>query len=380
MWARVTSAPAGGPTLSVRRPGSSNSLALAPSGVNAPQPTRLLFLLAVFHLSPRGIESPASPRHPPPRRRGVQEGRKRERALGSRSAMEVFNNVRFVRLRSVGRSGKYLAADTDGWNICVSGQLRTHNAVWAIQAVVGPDGAPYVLLRSAYGRYLASTDLPAPIGSAPSGVVNTNQANLLNQPPQPGFLWQAVRRENHFVFRCAGGRYLRANGRFLRWRRVVTSAGDTGSSMMLWDIENVPVRLNRPSILDPAPQLVHRNRRPPTVNAMTRRIRYIRADANGNYAENAWRTTQIRTTNLLQLRLNLAVRMGSACRVALTTVCMRAGIHGQLTPLLIDLPTGNERIDFVVLNHGTPVGQQLAVPRFGCSVPEASVEDISKAS
>ena len=69
--------------------------------------------------------------------------------------MYVFNGVRFVRLRCCARRGKYLAADVDGLGVCLSGQRGVHNVVWAVHHAAGPDGGPCVLLRGAYGRYLA---------------------------------------------------------------------------------------------------------------------------------------------------------------------------------------------------------------------------------
>lgn len=167
--------------------------------------------------------------------------------------MEDFNDASFVRLRCCTRRGKYLAADVDGRNICLSGQRGVHNAVWAVEPVPGPDGQ-FVLLRGAYGRYLLASDLHA--GTGPAHGIIAAQDDLFCSPPPPGMLWQAVRRRSAFVIRSGTGRYLRANGRYLRWRRAVTAAGDNGSSMMQWDIENVPIRMTRPCILDPIYQVI----------------------------------------------------------------------------------------------------------------------------
>jgi len=168
--------------------------------------------------------------------------------------MDVFNGVRFVRLRCCARRGKYLAADVDGLGVCLSGQRGVHNVVWAVHHAAGPDGGPCVLLRGAYGRYLLATSVQA--GTGPSHGVLTTQDDLGHTPPPPGMLWQAIPRRSTFVLRSGTGRYLRANGRYLRWRRAVTSAGDNGSTMMQWDIENVPIRMTRPCILDPTYQVI----------------------------------------------------------------------------------------------------------------------------
>ena len=293
--------------------------------------------------------------------------------------MDVFNGVRFVRLRCCARRGKYLAADADGSSVCLTGQRGVHNAVWAVNHAAGPDGGPCVLLRGAYGRYLLATSVQA--GTGPSHGVVTAQDGLGGAPPPPGMLWQAIPRRTTFVVRSSTGRYLRANGRYLRWRRAVTSAGDNGSTMMQWDIENVPIRMTRPCILDPTyqlrtygslpvllnrkmivcamrcdEQLTHARRRPLTESEVARQIRYVRGETDGSVNEGAWRTMQLNTHNLMQLRLTLACRLGASIDVTRTTLCVRAGRYAHLSPLLVDLPIGNDRIDIVILNHGTPGG------------------------
>ncbi|KAL6624815.1 hypothetical protein ACP70R_032136 [Stipagrostis hirtigluma subsp. patula] len=273
--------------------------------------------------------------------------------------MEVFNDVVFVRLRSYVHRSKYLAAEVDGLNVCLTRKRGVHNTVWAVQHAAGPGGIPCVLLRGAYGRYLAAVDIQASVG--PNGFL-TRQAELGHNPPPHAFRWQAIRRRSSFVLRNGTGRYLRANGRYLRWRREITVALDNGSTMMQWVIENVPVRLTRPSILDPPRQLTHSRRPPPTEGQVTRVIGFVRAELDGSVTESAWRTMELRTSNCLQLRLTLANRMGPTRDVARTTLCFRAGRYGQLTPLVIDLPIGNERINLVVLRHNTPVDNQLRYP------------------
>ncbi|TVT98180.1 hypothetical protein EJB05_56560, partial [Eragrostis curvula] len=287
--------------------------------------------------------------------------------------MDVFNGVRFVRLRCCTRRGKYLAADVDGRDVCLSGQRGVHNAVWAVQHAAGPDGGPCVLLRGAYGRYLLATDLQA--GTGPSHGVAAAQADLRCATPPPGMLWQAIRRRSAFVIRCGTGRYLRANGKYLRWRRAVTVAGDNGSTMMHWVIENVPIRMTRPCILDPTFQLIHQRRAPPTESLVARQIRYARGDANGNVDDEAWKTMRLHTNNLMQLRLTLACCMGVSRDVTRTTLCVRAGRYAELTPLLVDLPIGNDRIDVVILRHGTQADDDLRYPDL-----KFTVEDTSKNS
>ncbi|KAG2659338.1 hypothetical protein PVAP13_1KG347000 [Panicum virgatum] len=56
-------------------------------------------------------------------------------------------------------------------------------------------------------------------------------------------LWCAARREGNVVLRNRAGGYLRANGRYLGWRKGVSVADDDGSAMMLWSLEVVPLGL-----------------------------------------------------------------------------------------------------------------------------------------
>jgi hypothetical protein len=171
--------------------------------------------------------------------------------------MEVFDDVHFVRLRCRVRRTKYLAADDDGRGVCLSSQRAAHNTVWAVQpvegAVEGAEGGPFVLLRGAYGRYLFATDVQAAMG--PTHGVTAVQHGRLHPNTPRGMLWQAIRRRASFVMRSAAGRYLRANGKYLRWRVAVTVAGDDGSTMLQWAVEAVPLRLERPTLIDPPPQV-----------------------------------------------------------------------------------------------------------------------------
>lgn len=160
----------------------------------------------------------------------------------------MLNGVIFVRLRCIERRGKYLAADVDGVGVCLTAQRRVHNAVWAVEPSPGPSG-PAVLLRGAYGRYLLATDAQAATG--PTDGVTVVQGDREQQDPPAGMRWEAMHRRGTFIVRCGLGRYLRANGKYFKWRKEVTVAGDNGSTMMQWDIEIVPVRLTRPEITEP---------------------------------------------------------------------------------------------------------------------------------
>jgi hypothetical protein len=92
---------------------------------------------------------------------------------------------------------------------------------------------------------------------------------------------------------------------------------------------------------------------PPTEQEVSRQIRYVRAGADGEVDEQGWRTVRINTNSLMQLRLTLANLLGQNRSALHTTLCVRAGAHAELSPLLIDLPISNERVDIVIITHGT---------------------------
>ncbi|KAK3129235.1 hypothetical protein QOZ80_6BG0474280 [Eleusine coracana subsp. coracana] len=260
----------------------------------------------------------------------------------------------------------YAAAEIDGVGVCLTSQRGTHNTVWAVEHAQGPDRAS-VLLRGAYGRYLSSAN----------GVVAT-QADLEQDRRPRGLLWHVMRRRGAFLIGCGLGRYLRANGRYLWWRRGVTVAEDNHSTMLLWTVERVRPRLTRPSILDPTYQLTHRFRGTVTQGAVTRLIRFIRCEPNGDFHEAAWWAADVATNNLMQLWLTMARSMGlGPDDLARTTICIRAGRFGQFSPLQIDLPLGNNRIDIVLVNHATPAGNNLRYPDLDAPEDALQSEDIN---
>ncbi|BAS93494.1 uncharacterized protein [Oryza sativa Japonica Group] len=279
--------------------------------------------------------------------------------------MEVFQDAHFVRLRcSVVRCSKYLAAEDDGRGVCLSGQRGAHNTVWAVEHITGdvPGAAPgpYVRLRGAYGRYLVATDLQAKAG--PAHGVTAEQRDAAHHPTPPPWAWQAFRRRSSSLLRNGTGRYLRANGRYLRWRTAVTVAGDNASPMMLWAVEVVPPKPGRVTLVDRPAQLIRRRRGPATEGETSRVIRFVRGDEGGEFEESEWRALRVNTNSLMHLRLTLANLLGHNRDALHTTVCVRAGAYAQLSPLLVDLPIGNDRIDVVVLSHGTPAEDALKYP------------------
>ncbi|KAL6865311.1 hypothetical protein ACP4OV_016462 [Aristida adscensionis] len=282
--------------------------------------------------------------------------------------MEVFEGVSFVRLLSRARAGRCVAADVDGGNVCVSRQRRTYNAVWAVEPRALPDGSPCVLLRAAYGRYLVATDDQAEIG--PADGVTVLQVDLINAPPPPGFLWHAIRRRGGFLLRSVSGYYLRANGKYCHWRRFVTATPDSGSDMLLWDIQPVPPATRRPTFLHPTRELKHRGRPPLSMAEMTRTLRVVRAGADGSIDEDAWSTMIVHTKKREQVRVMITIKNmgrgpdvpGQKIPVDNTTACIRGGRYAQLSPMVLDLHRGTEQVDIVILTRGSQADNELKYP------------------
>ena len=165
--------------------------------------------------------------------------------------MEQFQDGHHVRLRSRER-GTYLHADDDRLGISLSRRRASMNTAWAVHIYQGDGNNQYVLLHSAaYGRYLAATATPARLGH------HGLRAELrdYDQPGVEAVMWRAVGSgfaDDVVLLRNVGGRYLRANGRYLRWNAGV-SVDNSVSSMMYWVVEPIPAREDMPALPAPPP-------------------------------------------------------------------------------------------------------------------------------
>ncbi|KAF8698154.1 hypothetical protein HU200_035669 [Digitaria exilis] len=180
-------------------------------------------------------------------------------------------------------------------------------------------------------------------------------------------------------------RILRANGRYRRWHTGVTvdledNHGER-STMMHWMVEEIPPRPVPPP--PPTPSTVvsslrrssdlilaehdsgnlwwiplFRRRAEPRVEPL-RTIRYVRVNDQGQFNQNGWATFQFygRSLYLLICRvlylLDEPIFIGDEGNFTIT-LCVRAGIYGQLTPLVIDLPRCEEPMDIFVLTTVSP--------------------------
>ncbi|XP_048560371.1 uncharacterized protein LOC125540878 [Triticum urartu] len=279
--------------------------------------------------------------------------------------MDLFHDRHHVRLRSrVHRT--YLHAAEDGESVTLSQLHASMTAVWAVHIYNG-DNCPYLLLHSAaYGRYLAATATPARLGHR--GL----RAELrdYDQPGVEAFMWQAVDSgcgDDVVLLRNVGGRYLRANGRYLPWNSTGVSVDDNASSMMYyWVVEPIPAREDMPALPAPPPN-------PPYLLGVihvepARLIRFVRALDNGHYPEDpeheAWRQFWFRGRSAFRLRDDLRFLVGAGVYYRNIAMCVRAGRYGRLTPLVVDLPDGGhgETLEIVLIRAETPAYNGLRHP------------------
>ncbi|KAF7014352.1 unnamed protein product [Triticum aestivum] len=325
--------------------------------------------------------------------------------------MDQFHDGHHVRLRSrVHRTRTYLHAAADGESVTLSQVRASMNAAWAVHIYNRADGdgegfydddGPYLLLHSAaYGRYLGATDVPARRGH------HGFRAELrdYDQPEVGAIMWRAVGSGfagNVVLLHHAGGRFLRANGRYLPWNAGV-SLDDDVNSMMHWVVEPIPAReAGMPAIPGPLPNrpgmrflsniFMHRGPgqqvggvepiqgesgmpgRPSTLprflsNMFTepgRRIRYT-PTLGGDYPEDSagWGEFWFRGRSVFRLRDQVVMRTSINLYYQNIAMCVRAGRYGRLTPLVVDLPHGGygETLEIVILEDETRAYDDLRHP------------------
>uniref|UniRef100_A0A0D3FS98 DUF569 domain-containing protein n=1 Tax=Oryza barthii TaxID=65489 RepID=A0A0D3FS98_9ORYZ len=105
----------------------------------------------------------------------------------------------------------------------------------------------------------------------------------------------------------------------------------------------IPTTLFRRDI----PAMGHRLEYPPS-----RMIQWVVADDSGSVDEDRWRLMEFTGRSMHLLRLDLNALQW--------TLCVRAGRHGRITPLLIDLPRSWETLHVVLVRPNT-AGRQWAV-------------------
>ena len=165
--------------------------------------------------------------------------------------MDQFHDGHHVWLRSR-VLGAYLHAGKDGVGVSLRRRRASLNAAWAVRLHRDVEDTPCVLLHSAaYGRYLAVTDAPARRGFRVA-------QRCYDQEHAEAIRWQAVSTGSgdDILLRHVGDRdryrYLRANRKYLRWKKGVSVDNfENVSDMMQWVVEPIPARLGMPAIPGP---------------------------------------------------------------------------------------------------------------------------------
>uniref|UniRef100_A0A8I6YBZ5 DUF569 domain-containing protein n=1 Tax=Hordeum vulgare subsp. vulgare TaxID=112509 RepID=A0A8I6YBZ5_HORVV len=285
--------------------------------------------------------------------------------------MNRFHDRQHVWVRS-SVHGTYLNADSDGRSVSLRRRRASLKAAWAVHIYQHGEGdVPYLLLYSAaYGRYLAATATRAPLGH----VGFRAEQRDYDEPVLPAIMWRATHTGfgGGVFLRNVGGRYLRANGKYLRWNNGVTVDDmDKVSTMMYWTVDPIPLRgsdMPQPGFAAPIP-----GRIPRELSVMLGRergvwrlIRFVRATAEGAYAHNGngWSEFHFRGRYVYHLRNELVKRINAEVHLFELAMCIRAGRYGRLTPLITNLPHGGsgETLQIVVYLSETPAYDELEHP------------------
>ncbi|KAM3214606.1 hypothetical protein ACQJBY_066864 [Aegilops geniculata] len=256
--------------------------------------------------------------------------------------MDQFHDGQHVRLRNR-RRGRYVRAAADGVSVTLSQRRASLNVAWAVHVYHSADGdGPYLLLHSAaYGRYLAATDMPLRRGHGRFRV----EQRRYDQPEMRPIMWQAIGGGGGggVMLRNVGGLHLSVRVRGSR-------------TMFYWAVEPIPAREAAPRL---PPPLSFGQEEP----RAERRIRVVQATAEGLYADEGWSYFQFFGRCVNHLR-NALARHLNLPRSPAFVMCVRAGRHGRLTPLIVDLPHGGsgETLEVVVMLSGTPACDALRHP------------------
>ncbi|XP_062229984.1 uncharacterized protein LOC133927525 [Phragmites australis] len=281
--------------------------------------------------------------------------------------MEFFPNGIHVRLRNRATRAYLHADDDDGVRVSLRRRRASLNTAWAVHRVVR-NGITYVLLHSAaYGRYLALSPAPAPRGHRGHRVVQ----RCYDEQELNAVMWMGVRAPggvgDDVFLRHVSNRHLRANGRFRIWHTGATVDHfiSIWSNMKHWMVEAIPPRPAPPVLPVPGPtqNLGGRHglfrRRAEAVVDRSRIIRCFGANDLGNSDQLG--TFLFYGRSVFNLRNEVALRVDQEIFSDIT-VCVRAGVYGRLTPLVIDLPRNEETMDIVVLITGSPAAEALRHP------------------
>ncbi|WVZ60310.1 hypothetical protein U9M48_010354 [Paspalum notatum var. saurae] len=289
------------------------------------------------------------------------------------AAIAPFEDGQYVRLRNRGRGG-YLFANETGRGVSVDSRRGMVNTAWAVQ-ILQTARTAHVLLRGAYGRYLSATRNPA----HPGLVGYYTLQCIFEFSDDHHILWSVAKGMRGSVVLLqgtgTGARALRANGRYQRWNADVTVGPvdmNSISSMMEWEVQIIPLTVERPPPYHPRSHNAAIVSSSPASFFLSHavlpgwgwregcgeEVQISFTDAwfadNGQVEYRCWMDMLFDGRNLIELRNEIANRLGSGVQLENMTLCVQAGNYGRPTPLLTDLPLRDDPVIILVFMVGSP--------------------------
>lgn len=180
----------------------------------------------------------------------------------------------------------------------------------------------------------------------------------MDEVAPPEMPWQLLQTGGDLLVGSRLGGFLRATISY-RYADVVVGEND-GSTMLHWGVEVVPSLVHTADRIDSLMQL-QKHTKVQWKGEGSKIIRYVKADLDGVINEMAWSNIRL-NSNSLVITMQMILQQDND--VLHAAICVRGGQYGQLTPLLVDLPTSNDRVDVVLLSPNTAVHLHLLYPEW----------------
>ncbi|PQQ00346.1 uncharacterized protein Pyn_29641 [Prunus yedoensis var. nudiflora] len=297
-----------------------------------------------------------------------------------RSAMNLFQNAKAVRLRS--HHDKYLLAEEDEESVTQDRNGSSKKGRWTVEFV--SDSDTIIRLKSCFGKYLTASNQPYLLGMTGRKVLQT-----LPQRLDSSVEWEPIREGTQVRLRTRYGNFLRANGGLPPWRNSVTHDiphRTATQDWVLWDVDIVEIHIqspvHKPSAPPPLPHsdsLEFDSSSPSSVSIKSdhfsrqesidsysesppksegRTIYYHIAEDNGDVDDGTAQGYPVtfKGNGVDELTRKLEEETGIEGLI----VCARSPLNRQLFPLRLQLPPNNVTMQVVLVPSDSKVGQSLA--------------------
>ncbi|KAI4967257.1 hypothetical protein ZWY2020_029111 [Hordeum vulgare] len=262
--------------------------------------------------------------------------------------MDRFVDMQHVRLRNRVLDKYYLCADDDG---------RAFHQPAPQLAQRGVEGAHLPRRRRPASAPPQRRLRPLPLrhGHARTALPPRLPRQAARLRPAGGAVHHVAGRQaglgGGILLENGGVRYLRANGKYLRWNTGVTVENrdiEKVSAMMRWTVEPILLRERPPAFQARFGFLIASTRLPDDLSVTVFRrqpgawqvIRFVQANPDGWFPEahQDWSAFHFRGRSLYHLRDELARQVKQ--QPDGIAMCVRAGRYGRPTPLVVNLPRG----------------------------------------